>query len=168
MKVADFGLAKSLRIPKGESRLIAGTSEYVSPEQGLGNAVDIRSDIYSLGIVLYELLAGRPPFRSTGSFTRVIHQHVHVKLPPLERVAGPLPGPVLDLVRRCLAKRPQDRYQTPEELLADLSRVRSGLESSTSAPASEPEGTFRLAFRSTWRRVRRAVGKFSGRVRRNG
>jgi len=51
VKVADFGLAKSLRIPKGESRLIAGTSEYVSPEQGLGNAVDIRSDLYSLGIV---------------------------------------------------------------------------------------------------------------------
>jgi serine/threonine-protein kinase len=123
VKVADFGLAKSLRIPRVDSHMIAGTSYYLSPEQGIGLAVDIRSDIYSLGVVLYELLAGVPPFRSDGSFTYVVYQHVHVNPPPLEQVAGAVPRPLLELVERCLAKRPAQRFQTPDELLEDIGRV---------------------------------------------
>src|SRR5947209_17774859 len=88
VKVADFGLAKSLRIRKSDSRLIAGTAEYISPEQGMGLAVDIRSDIYSPGVVLYELLMGKPPFKSDGSFTFVVYQHVHSSPPSI----GSLPG----------------------------------------------------------------------------
>src|SRR5204863_2321046 len=87
VKVADFGLAKSLRIPGTESHMIAGTSHYLSPEQGMGMTLDIRSDIYSLGVVLYELLTGRLPFSSNGSFTYVVYQHVHVTPPPLGLLA---------------------------------------------------------------------------------
>src|SRR5204862_1908688 len=62
VKVADFGLAKSLRFPRTDSQLIAGTSEYISPEQAMGVRVDIRTDLYSLGVVMYELVSGKPPF----------------------------------------------------------------------------------------------------------
>jgi serine/threonine protein kinase len=119
IKVADFGLAKSLRIPRSDSRLIAGTSEYISPEQGLGQPVDIRSDVYSLGVVLYELLVGRPPFKSDGSFTFVLYQHVHASPPPLERMIGArdIPDSVREIIQKCLEKDPPLRYQTPEELL---------------------------------------------------
>jgi len=77
VKVADFGLAKSLRLPGAESRVMAGTPEYLSPEQGLGQKADIRADIYSLGVVLYELAAGRHPFSETQSSVAMIYQHVH-------------------------------------------------------------------------------------------
>ena len=124
VKVADFGLAKSLRIPKSDSRLIAGTSEYISPEQGMGKAVDIRSDIYSLGVVLYELLMGRPPFKSDGSFTFVVYQHVHSAPPALEPLTGTIPVSVKEIIQKCLEKKPDNRFQSPEELLSALVRAR--------------------------------------------
>src|SRR6185436_5181379 len=133
VKVADFGLAKSLRIPKTDSRLIAGTSEYISPEQGMGKAVDIRSDIYSLGVVLYELLMGRPPFKSDGSFTFVVYQHVHSAPPALEPITGTIPEAVKEIIQKCLEKKPENRYQTPEELLSALVRARGAIR-----PASKP------------------------------
>jgi len=133
IKVADFGLAKSLRIPKSDSRLIAGTSEYISPEQGMGKAVDIRSDIYSLGVVLYELLMGRPPFKSDGSFTFVVYQHVHSAPPALELLTGTIPAPVKEIIQKCLEKKPDNRYQSPEDLLAALVKARVAIR-----PAAKP------------------------------
>jgi serine/threonine protein kinase len=135
IKVADFGLAKSLRIPKSDSRLIAGTSEYISPEQGMGKAVDIRSDIYSLGVVLYELLMGRPPFKSDGSFTFVVYQHVHSAPPALEPLTGTIPEAVKEIIQKCLEKKPENRYQSPEELLSALVRARGAIR-----PAPKPGG----------------------------
>jgi serine/threonine protein kinase len=139
IKVADFGLAKSLRIPRSDSQLIAGTSEYISPEQGLGQPVDIRSDVYSLGVVLYELLVGRPPFKSDGSFTFVLYQHVHASPPPLERMAGALeiPAPVREIILKCLEKEPQLRYQTPEALLEAVLLARA------SEPPRDPRSSAR-------------------------
>jgi serine/threonine protein kinase len=135
VKVADFGLAKSLRIPKSDSRLIAGTSEYISPEQGMGKAVDIRSDIYSLGVVLYELLMGRPPFKSDGSFTFVVYQHVHSTPPALEPLtgAGAIPASVKDIITKCLEKKPERRFQSPEELLSAIVKARASIR-----PAAKP------------------------------
>jgi serine/threonine-protein kinase len=128
VKVADFGLAKSLRVPRTDSHLIAGTSEYLAPEQGIGQRVDIRSDLYSLGVVLYELAAGRPPFRWEGSFTSVIYQHVHAAPPPLKRAGGDLPEELRRLIERCLAKRPEDRYPTPEAFLEEVRAIRARLQ----------------------------------------
>lgn len=135
VKVADFGLAKSLRITKSDSRLIAGTSEYISPEQGMGRSVDIRSDLYSLGVVLYELLMGRPPFKSDGSFTFVVYQHVHSAPPPLEPMTGSaaIPGAVKEIIQKCLEKKPENRFQTPEEMLSAVVKARGAI-----APRHKP------------------------------
>jgi serine/threonine protein kinase len=135
VKVADFGLAKSLRIRKSDSRLIAGTAEYISPEQGMGMPVDVRSDIYSLGVVLFELLVGKPPFKSDGSFTFVVYQHVHASPPALGPLHGTadFPVPVKEIIEKCLEKKPERRYQKPEELLAAIDRARESLE-----PEPEP------------------------------
>jgi serine/threonine protein kinase len=139
IKVADFGLAKSLRITKSDSCLIAGTSEYISPEQGMGKAVDIRSDIYSLGVVLYELLMGRPPFKSDGAFTFVVYQHVHVTPPALEPIEGgpAIPVPVKEIIQKCLEKKPESRYQTPEELLSAIVNARASVRSAAPVTARD-------------------------------
>lgn len=137
VKVADFGLAKSLRIRKSDSRLIAGTAEYISPEQGMGLPVDIRSDIYSLGIVLFELLMGKPPFKSDGSFTFVVYQHVHSSPPAIGSLKGSpeIPAAVRDLIEKCLEKKPERRYQRPDDLLAAIENARVGLDAD-GAPAA--------------------------------
>jgi serine/threonine protein kinase len=158
VKVADFGLAKSLRIRKSESRLIAGTAEYISPEQGMGMPVDIRSDIYSLGVVLYELLMGKPPFKSDGSFTFVVYQHVHSSPPALGAMQGEaaIPAPVKEIIQKCLEKKPERRYQRPEELLAAILKARESLEpqSSPGAPAEGVRPRPRISARN-WRSIGR-------------
>jgi serine/threonine protein kinase len=156
IKVADFGLAKSLRIPKSDSRLIAGTSEYISPEQGMGKAVDIRSDIYSLGVVLYELLMGRPPFKSDGSFTFVVYQHVHSAPPALEPLTGAIPAPLKDIIAKCLEKKPERRFQTPEDLLAALVKARAAIRPTAKPgtpglPAPAPAPPLMSTFGREWR-----------------
>jgi serine/threonine protein kinase len=150
IKVADFGLAKSLRIPKSDSRLIAGTSEYISPEQGMGKAVDIRSDIYSLGVVLYELLMGRPPFKSDGSFTFVVYQHVHSMPPPLDSLSGTIPASVKDIIGKCLEKKPERRFQSPEEMLSAIVKARISLRPPTVRTGSALPAAIAAPFRADW------------------
>lgn len=166
VKVADFGLAKSLRIPHPESHLIAGTSEYLSPEQGIGQPVDIRSDLYSLGVVLYELAAGKPPFKSDDSFTYVIYQHVHAHPPPLSNVARSLPDPLRRIIERCLSKKPQERYADPDEFLDAVRAARAELAGGSAAllPPSPPPALLRedLQSRATWKRTARAAAVLVG------
>ncbi|HLY10297.1 MAG TPA: serine/threonine-protein kinase [Planctomycetota bacterium] len=142
VKVADFGLAKSLRIRKSDSRLIAGTAEYISPEQGMGMPVDVRSDIYSLGVVLFELLMGKPPFKSDGSFTFVVYQHVHSSPPALGNLQGApeIPAAVRGIIEKCLEKKPERRYQRPEDLLAAIEKARESMSVSADAPPRTPAG----------------------------
>ncbi|HVR83211.1 MAG TPA: serine/threonine-protein kinase [Planctomycetota bacterium] len=128
VKVADFGLAKSLRLPGTESRVMAGTPEYLSPEQGLGQKADIRADIYSLGVVLYELAAGRHPFKETQSSVAMIYQHVHTEPPPLEQLDPECPSALRGLIHRCLQKDPNARFADPDALLKAISAARKNLD----------------------------------------
>jgi serine/threonine protein kinase/tetratricopeptide (TPR) repeat protein len=139
VKVIDFGLAKAAR---GASSLnsepglsvtgmFTGTALFASPEQCAGREVDIRSDIYSLGITLWECLTAKVPF--TGTTFEVISQHLHSPL-PLEQLEQ-VPLPVVELLKKMLAKSPDERQQTPGELRAELRALKQTLEISPSRPA---------------------------------
>jgi serine/threonine protein kinase len=113
--ITDFGLVRiahsSTRTASG---VVSGTPAYMSPEQAQGVQVDHRSDIYSLGIVLYEMIAGRVPFEADTSWT-VILKHINDEPPPIEGIQPP----VQQVIERVLAKDPDRRYQTCRELSAD-------------------------------------------------
>lgn len=123
--VADFGIARLVAAPRegdsGEGRLV-GTAEYMSPEQALGERVDGRSDLYSLGVVGYYALSGRLPF--AGSTPALIGQHINQPPPPLDAHAAP--RQLVAAIERCLAKDPAQRYQTGEELAAALGEMVEG------------------------------------------
>jgi serine/threonine protein kinase len=125
-KVTDFGVARSVDPADGltETGALLGTSEYIAPEQANGQRVDERSDQYSLGTVLYELLAGEPPF-SGDNFMAVAMRHIQEPVPSV-REARPDVSPRLDaIVARSMAKRPEDRFPTTEAMMAALEAERS-------------------------------------------
>jgi serine/threonine protein kinase/WD40 repeat protein len=126
--LADFGLVKSLEdsaAARTSMGTVLGTADYIAPEQGLGKTVDCRSDLYSTGVVLYQLLCGRLPFIASES-TAVIYQHVHEPPPLLGEVAPEVPAALATIVDKLLAKLPEDRYQTAADALADVRAVRTG------------------------------------------
>jgi serine/threonine protein kinase len=117
-KIIDLGLAKALDESASEAGIsspgaFAGTPEFASPEQFAGVGVDIRSDLYSLGVALWEMLTAKTPFRGTPS--EVMHQHQHASL-PLEQLED-VPQPVVVLLAVLLEKDPMRRFQDPIELL---------------------------------------------------
>jgi serine/threonine protein kinase/tetratricopeptide (TPR) repeat protein len=123
-KLIDLGLAKTVSETAPESAIsapggFAGTPEFASPEQFAGIGVDIRSDLYSLGVVLWEMLTGRLPFRGTPA--ELIYQHQHGVL-PLEQLKA-APEPIMLLVEKLLDKDPARRFQTPNELLKTILKV---------------------------------------------
>jgi serine/threonine-protein kinase len=127
VKVADFGIARANGAGDGLTRTgaVMGTATYFSPEQAQGLAVDARSDIYSLGVVLYEMLTGAVPFAGDSPVS-VAYLHVREPVvPPSQRRAG-LPPALEAIVLTCLAKDPAARYQTADALRADLMRFTRG------------------------------------------
>ena len=127
-KIIDLGLAKTLVESASEAGIsmpgaFAGTPEFASPEQFAGEGVDIRSDLYSLGVTLWEMLIGRTPFR--GSSVEVMYQHQHAPL-PIEQLNG-IPQPLVVLLEVLLAKNPVRRFQTPAELLKVMPTVRDAI-----------------------------------------
>ncbi len=127
VKVMDFGIARlqsDATAPQTSS--VIGTPAYFSPEQAQGQSVDARSDIYSLGCVLYELLAHQQPF--TGDTPVAVAYKQVNEVPPAPSAFNADIPPALDaVVMKCMAKNPANRYQDAGELLADLERVRNGL-----------------------------------------
>jgi hypothetical protein len=120
VKVLDFGIARAMHwTPLTEGGPIQGTAEYVSPEQVRGLALDGRSDIYSLGVVLYEMLAGHPPFRGDTPVA-VAFQHLEQAPRPLRTIRPGVPPAVESIVARCLAKKQRRRYQHAARLAEDL------------------------------------------------
>jgi serine/threonine protein kinase len=135
IKVTDFGLATSLRLRQPDSQFIVGTLGYLSPEQGTGEDVDIRSDIYSLGIVLFELASGTLPFSSDGTPSSIMKKHASVP-PPLLSGNGKVPPAVDAIIQRCLAKNPDQRFQTPDELLTEIQSARQRLWAEAHSPST--------------------------------
>jgi TolB-like protein/tetratricopeptide (TPR) repeat protein/tRNA A-37 threonylcarbamoyl transferase component Bud32 len=137
--VADFGIARAVGHVADPSiaGLAVGSPPYMSPEQALGNPVDQRADIYSLGAVLYEMLAGGPPFAGQ-SVTAVLAKVLSEDPPPLRSVRPELPAAVEAAVARAMARRPADRYQTVDEMLEalkdTLASLRNGARGDTRGP----------------------------------
>src|SRR5919206_4827845 len=126
VKVTDFGIARAGAASQmTEVGSIVGTAQYLSPEQARGTGVDQRSDIYSLGIVLYELVTGTVPFTGDTPVEIAMKHLSTVPEPPSARRAE-LPEALDQIVLRALAKDPDERYQTAEEMDAELARVAEG------------------------------------------
>jgi beta-lactam-binding protein with PASTA domain/tRNA A-37 threonylcarbamoyl transferase component Bud32 len=127
VKVTDFGIARAMNTEESltQTGAVMGTAAYFSPEQAEGKGVDSRSDIYSLGVVLYEMAVGRPPFTGD-SPVAVASKHVR-DMPVLPREANPTVPPALEaVIMKAMAKNPDDRYGSAEELRADLLRFADG------------------------------------------
>jgi serine/threonine protein kinase len=128
-KIIDLGLAKAVSEPSLETAIstpggFVGTPECASPEQFAGLALDTRSDLYSLGVTLWEMLTGRTPFR--GSPAEVMHQHQHAPL-PFEELEG-VPQPLVVLLETLLEKDPGQRFQNPGELLKAIPTITGGID----------------------------------------
>jgi eukaryotic-like serine/threonine-protein kinase len=136
VKVMDFGIARAAGPDAVQTAVIMGTAAYVSPEQASGSAVDARSDLYSLGVVLYEMLTGRQPFIGDNPVA-VAAMHVTERPDPPSAHRAGLPPGVDAVTERLMAKDPADRYASAEELRADLAAVLASGE----APATVPIGT---------------------------
>jgi len=125
VKVTDFGIARAGTSQMTETGSIVGTAQYLSPEQARGGEVDPRSDLYSLGVVLYELLTGKTPFDGETP-VEIAMKHLSTTPKPPSKLRPDVP-PELDMVvLRALAKNPEDRYQSADEMEADLERVARG------------------------------------------
>ena len=129
VKVADFGIARAMNAPT-ESNLtqagaVMGTASYFSPEQAQGAQPDPRSDLYSLGIVMYEMVAGRPPFTGENPVS-IAYKQVHDPPQPLNQIVADIPRPFEAIIAKLLAKDPKLRYPSAHALRDDLRRFRNG------------------------------------------
>ena len=137
--VADFGIARAVSSAGADrltdTGLALGTPAYMSPEQAAGDRdVDGRSDLYALGCVLYEMLAGQPPF-SGPTVQSIAHQHLTATPPPITQLRPAVPGMVVAALERALAKNPADRFNP-------VGQFAEALSSSTATPASrDSEGS---------------------------
>jgi serine/threonine protein kinase/beta-lactam-binding protein with PASTA domain len=153
VKVMDFGIARAIADtanPVTQTSAVIGTAQYLSPEQARGERVDARSDVYSLGCVLYEVLTGQPPFIGDTPVS-VAYQHVREDpVPPSQKHPGISPD--LDaVVLKALAKNPDNRYQTAAEMRADMVRVHGGERPEAPKVLTPQERTLMMTSRSNSR-----------------
>src|ERR1700749_3653181 len=130
IKVMDFGIARAVSDAQAtmtQTAQVIGTAQYLSPEQARGERVDARSDLYSTGCLMYELLTGRPPFTGA-SPVAIASQHVRENPIPPSRLDPSLPPWADSIVLKAMAKSPNDRYQSAAEMQADIQRAASGMQ----------------------------------------
>ncbi len=136
VKVMDFGIARAMSDAQAtmtQTAQVIGTAQYLSPEQARGERVDSRSDLYSTGCLLYELLTGRPPFTGD-SPVAIAYQHVRENPIPPSRLDPDIPPWADAIVLKAMAKPPNERYQTAAEMQADIQRAASGMQVAAMAP----------------------------------
>ena len=116
-KLMDFGISKVLEVGGAGLTQARGTPQYMPPEQILGREVDGRSDLYALGISIFEAVTGRRPFRGED----VVHQHLNVELPDPRTLRPECPDPLVEIIRRACQKRTADRFRSAREMADALS-----------------------------------------------
>jgi serine/threonine-protein kinase len=126
LKVTDFGIARHGASQMTEAGSIMGTAQYLSPEQARGAPVTAASDLYSAGVVVYEMLTGKVPFTGDSAI-EIAMKHVNELPRPPSKLRTEIPPELDQIVLRALAKEPEDRYQTADEFIEDLERVEAGL-----------------------------------------
>ncbi len=125
LKVLDFGIARARMLPSLTQSGFVGSPYYISPEQAMGEEVDIRSDIYSTGIVLYEILSGRVPFDAKSPWS-IISKHIVSEPPEIDLDDRPVPTPVKTFFKRMVTKRPDDRFQNPTAARQAITAILAG------------------------------------------
>ena len=151
-KVTDFGIARAGASDMTETGSIMGTAQYLSPEQAQGHPVDARADLYSIGVVLYELLTGAPPFDAESPVTIALKQVAEEPVPPMRR--NPAVSPALDAVAmRALRKDPAARFQDADEFIAALESAMAGGYVETVAVAEDPVAALEEEDRRNWGRI---------------
>lgn len=136
VKVMDFGIARAmddLGATLTSTWNVVGTAQYLSPEQAVGELADSRSDIYSTGCLLFELLTGTPPFTGETPVS-IAFQHASSTAPLARTINKDLPEGIEIILAVALAKKPEDRYQSAQEMLDDIAKVRAGQEITTQLP----------------------------------
>jgi serine/threonine protein kinase/tetratricopeptide (TPR) repeat protein len=146
IKILDFGIAKVTRsgalrtdettkelVRQTALNVVAGTVAYMSPEQAMGHPIDHRSDIFSLGVVMYEMITGHLPFGGANSI-EVVDRIIHAEPVPIARLNYNVPPAFEHVVRKCLEKQPERRYQSSQELLVDLQNLLRDMDSGSRPP----------------------------------
>lgn len=127
IKIMDFGLAMNINALKGTgsstANIIAGTPKYMAPEQFTGGQLDQRTDIYALGLILYAIFSGKPPFDEVRTFEELEKMHLKVKPTSLRKVVKNIPDYLDAVINKAIAKNPADRFQSVGELLEELHAV---------------------------------------------
>ena len=120
VKLMDFGLAKVLEEVKGYQTIASGTPYYMSPEQALGKEIDHRTDIYSLGVTMFEMVTGELPFKSGDA----VYHHIHTPPPEAKSLLPDLDDELNRIILKCMQKDPNERFQSAQELLEALKKVK--------------------------------------------
>ncbi|GAB5451201.1 MAG: hypothetical protein Hals2KO_15290 [Halioglobus sp.] len=170
LAIVDFGIARDITSDTEVTRVgtILGTPRYMSPEQSLGQPVDIRSDLYSIGIVFYEMLSGDVPFKAS-SAAGVGAQHITSEVPPLPSETSLFQG----IVDKTLAKQPDERYQSGDELIDDIERLREEMPAdlATTILLSKPQADSNYSLGSSASNIRskrRRTRSRNSRIRESG
>jgi len=147
VKITDFGIAKRFGSSQNTGENVLGTMDFMSPEQAKGEPVTIRSDLYSLGTVMFTLLSGRPPFTSN-SVEESLRNLTRVPAPRVSSMVPEVPDEIDDLIKRLMAKRPENRIQTAQALFHQIEEVEHDLRTHSEArtahrtPPSQTHDTF--------------------------